>query len=288
MARVLSVQSRGGSLTMGPLSGVMAGAKTRGFGMPGVALQWFEGAGDGKSFRGGRTLSRVLDLEVRIYGANRADMLAKYGNLARIFVLENAPVTLGLLLDGEAWRTEVVRTGGGDYSFEKSETDGKTFLRTVLTVEAGDPYWTRVNSEARNITVGGLGIPLIGPGISLVQLSLSDMEGSGEATFENSGDVEAWPVWTFYPPFDSILISRDGLTLDWTAEETKDEGYLVIDTAQGTITDETGENLYGGLTPAPKFWSIPPGPSVATMALSGATGETRGTVAWHPRKVVLF
>lgn len=286
--RVLSVSSRGGTLTMGAISGVVAGAKTRGFGMPGVALQWFEGAGDGKSFRGGRTLARVLDVEVHIYGTDRNDMLSKYGNLARIFVLDNAPVTMTLTLDGQAWRGEVVRSGGGDYSFESSDTDGKTYLKTVWTMEAGDPYWTRVDSEARNISVAGLGIPLIGPGRSLVQMSLSDMEGTGAATFENSGDVEAWPLWTFYPPFDEILLTRDGLTLHWIAPALKTTGYVTIDTAQGTIEDETGANLYTGLEPAPKFWSIPNGSSSATIGLSGASGASRGTVAWHPRKVVLF
>jgi hypothetical protein len=286
MARVLSFQGKGGSLVMGEASGVKAGAKTRGFGMPGVALQWFEGAGDGASYRGGRTLPRVIDVEVRVYGTDRADMLNRYGNLARIFVQEMGEVTMTILLDGEAWRASVVRTGGLDYSFESSDTDGKTYLRTVLTVQAGDPYWTRVDSEARNIGIQGLGIPLIGPGKSLVTLSLSDMGGSGTATFENSGDVQAWPIWRFNAPFNSIYIAHAGQVLEWVG--VKAAGWIELDTQQGTVTDETGANRYAGLEPAPRFFSIPPGSTSAELVLPGATGATTGSVVWHPRKVVVF
>lgn len=287
MARVLSVSSAGGSLELGEVSGVRAGLKVRGMGMPGVSLQWFEGAGDGRSFRGGRTLSRVLDMPVKITGANRQQVLQRYSQFARIFVLDNAPVTLEVELDGEGWRAEVVRTGGGDYTMG-DDTDGSTWLRTVLTIESGDPFWTRVNSEARVITPGGLGIPLIGPGQSLVQLRMSNTEGSGTVEFTNSGDVEAWPTWRVLPPFQAFEFARGPLSLEWSQPATKTTGWIDVDSMAGTITDETGANRYDGLAAAPKFFSIPPGTSVASVLLTAATGDTRVNVAWHPRKVVLF
>lgn len=287
MARVLALSSRGGSLTLGQASGVVAGLKVRGFGMPGVSLQWFEGAGDGRSFRGGRTLSRVVDMPVKITGANRQEVLAKYSQFARIFVLENAPVLLTLELDGEGWRADVVRTGGGDYTMG-DDTDGSTWLKTVLTIESGDPYWTRVNSEARVITPGGLGIPLIGPGQSLVQLLMSNTEGSGSVEFTNTGDVEAWPTWRVLPPFSGFALQRGALNLEWNQPTLKTTGYIEVNSIDGTVTDETGANRYDGLDPAPKFFSTPPGTNSAQVILAGATGDTRVNVAWHPRKVVLF
>ncbi|QOP64780.1 minor tail protein [Microbacterium phage DelaGarza] len=287
MTRVLSVSSAGGSLELGAQSGVRAGLKVRGMGMPGVSLQWFEGAGDGRSFRGGRTLSRVLDMPVKITGANRQEVLQRYSQFARIFVLDNAPVTLEVELDGEGWRAEVVRTGGGDYTMG-DDTDGSTWLKTVLTIESGDPFWTRVNSEARVITPGGLGIPLLGPGQSLAQLRMSNTEGSGAVQFTNSGDVEAWPTWRVLPPFQAFEFERDGLTLEWSQAAVKTTGYIDVDSMAGTITDEAGVNRYDGLAAAPKFFSIPPGTSSASVILTAATGDTRVNVAWHPRKVVLF
>lgn len=287
MARVLALSSAGGALTLGPVSGVTAGLKVRGLGMPGVALQWSEGAGDGRSFRGGRTLSRVVDMPVKIVGAHRTEVLNRYSALARILVLDNAPVTMALELDGEAWRAEVVRTGGGDYTMG-DDTDGSTWLRTTFTIEAGDPYWTRVNSEARVIEPGGLGIPLIGPGQSLAQLRLSNTEGSGSVQFTNTGDVEAWPEWRVLPPFQAFEFQRDGLSLEWSQPATKTTGYIDVSSKDGTVTDETGANRYDGLAAAPKFFSIPPGTRSASVLLTAASGATRVNVAWHPRKVVLF
>lgn len=287
MARVLSLVSRGGTLEMGHQSGVRAGLKVRGLGMPGVANQWFEGAGEGKAYRGGRTLARVIDMPVMIYGTDRQDVLEKYANLARIMLAENAPVTLTVELDGEGWRTAVVRSGGGDYTFG-DDTDGSTYLKTIFTVESGEPYMTRVDSEARVITPGGLGIPLIGPGQSLVQLLLSNTEGSGAVQFTNTGDVSAWPVWTFLPPFQNFLLARDGLVLEFKQAAVKASGFIEIDAAAGTVKDENGVNRYDLLSPAPKFFSIPRGTTSANVILTGATGATRVNVAWHPRKAVLF
>lgn len=288
MRRVLALESAGGSLTMGAISGVSAGLKIRGLGMPPVALQWFEGAGEGKSFRGGRTLSRVLDMPVTIRGVNEDEVLERYSLLSRILVLENAPVLLTLEIAGAGWRAEVVRTGGGDYTMGE-DSDGLTYLKTVLTVESGAPYWERVDSEARVINPGGLGIPLIGPGQSLTQLLLSNTEGSGTVQFTNTGDVVAWPSWKFLPPFSGFVMeSPSGQILEWNQAEVKDSGYIEVDTVQGTVTDETGENRYDGLEDAPKFWPIPSGATEAHVILAGATSATRVEVAWHPRKAVLF
>lgn len=287
MARVLALSSAGGALTLGEASGVRAGLKVRGLGMPGVSLQWFEGAGDGRSFRGGRTLSRVVDMPVKITGTGRGDVLAKYSALARIFVVENAPVTLTLELDGEGWRSQVVRTGGGDYTMG-DDTDGSTWLRTTFTIESGDPYWTRVNSEARVIEPGGLGIPLIGPGQSLAQLRLSNTEGSGGVQFTNTGDVAAWPTWRVLPPFQAFELERNGLSLEWSQPTVKADGWIEVNSIDGTVKDETGANRYDGLSAAPKFFSIPPGTTTASVLLTAASGATRVNVAWHPRRVVLF
>ncbi|WKW85413.1 minor tail protein [Microbacterium phage Milani] len=287
MARVLALSSAGGSVVLGEESGIKAGLNVRGTGMPGVELQWFEGAGEGKTLQGGRALGRTVDMPIKFYGANRGEVQEKYSEVGRILLVENAPVLVTLELDGEAWRSEMVRTGGGDFTYGQ-DTDGSTYLKTVVTMESGSPYWTRVDSEARVITPGGLGIPLLGPGQSLSQLRLSNTEGSGAVQFTNTGDVAAWPTWRFLPPFQNFLLSRDGMVLAFNQAAVKTTGYIDIDSKAGTIVDENGVNRYDLLGAAPKFFSIPRGTTSAQVVLNGATSDTRVNVAWHPRKVVLF
>jgi len=162
-------------------------------------------------------------------------------------------------------------------------------LLTVITVQAGRPYWESIDSEGREIAPEGVGKGLLGPGQSLVQLILGSVDGFGSVTFSNTGDVEAWPVWTMYAPFSGFaLVRSDGLALEWVGATTKSTGYIIVDSLSGTVVDETGANRYGELEPAPKFFSIEPGTSQASVVLSAATAGSRANVAWRPRKMVLF
>lgn len=285
--RVLSLSSRGGDLVLDGSAGVKARLEVRGMGMPDVSLQWFDGAGDGSSFRGGRTLPRTIDMPVKVYGADRAEVLTRYSRLARIMSLDNAPVTLTSDYDGQQWRLDVVRTGGGDFTHGQ-DTDGSTFVMTTITVQAGDPFFERVDGEGRKIAPAGIGLGLLGPGQSLVQLILSSTDGFGDVSFNNSGDVDAWPTWTFYAPFDGFAISRDGLGLGWTGTTRKTTGSITVNTREGTVVDETGANRYGELDPAPKFFPVPVGSSTGSVVMANAAGDAHADVVWRPRKLVLF
>lgn len=285
--RLFKIESPGGSLTLDGSQGVRMRLRVRGMGMPPVALQWFAGAGDGDAFRGGRTLPRTLDLPVKINGSNRSQVLARYSALARILRLP-FEATLTALFDNDEYRLRVVRTGGGDYTMGE-DTDGSTVLMTTITVQAGAPFWEAVDGEGREITPAGVGLGLLGPGQSLVQMILGSVDGFGDVEFENTGDVDAGPVWTMYAPMTGFaLVRSDGLALEWNAGGTKSTGFIVVDALGGTVVDETGANRYDGLDPAPKFWTIPPGVSNASVVILGATGDSSAVVNWHPRKLVMF
>lgn len=285
--RLFKIESPGGSLLLNGSMGVKMRLGVRGMGMPPVSLQWFDGAGDGSSFRGGRTLPRTLDLPVKITGSDRAEVLARFSLLARILRLPLV-ATLTAMFDDDEYRLDVVRTGGGDYEIGV-DSDGSTILMTVLTVQAGSPFWEQVDSEGRSIAPTGVGLGLLGAGQSLVQLILGSVDGLGDVTFENTGDVDAWPVWTLYAPFSSFAFVRsDGLSLEWTGATAKTSGTITVDTLNGTVRDETGANRYAELEPAPKFFSIPPGTSTASIVLGDATSASRAAVNWHPRKLVMF
>lgn len=285
--RSLQISSLGGSMILDGSQGVTAGLRFRGSGLPPVALQWFEGAGDGASFRGGRTLSRVLDVPVTIRGVDRAAVNDSIGRLGRIVALRPEPARLVFNAGDESWGMDVVRTGGGDWTWGQ-DTDGSTFAKIVLTFQ-GDPFWESEDEEARLITLQGLGLGLLGAGRSLATLTVSDMDGVGSASLENTGDVEAYPTWTLYAPFTGFtLTSPRGEALQWTGTAPKAGGYIEVNTEDGTVKDETGANRYAELATAPKFWAIPRGLTAAGLALPGASGSTYARVVWRPRRLAVF
>lgn len=298
MSRSFSVQSSGGTVVLDGSEGVRARLAVRGTGMAPVGAQWFEGAGDGKTFRGGRTLARILDMPVRVYAPpddweNRELVRQRFANLARVLSIKNAPARLTLDLDvesegGDRWWADVVRVGGGDWDWGV-DTDGKSYIHTVFTFEAGDPYWTSEDQESKVISPEGVGLGLLGPGISLTQLRVGSTAGFGEVSIYNSGEVEAYPVWTLTAPFSGFSVTSErGESLVWVGDTPKASGYIVVDTKNATVVDETGANRYAELDPAPQFWNVQPGTTEASVVMSAAGGASKVTVVWNIRREVLF
>ena len=285
MSRVITISSTAGSLTFGDEAGVKAQLAVRGTGLPSVNTQWFEGVGDGATYRGARVLPRVIDVPVKVVGSSRDEILNRMSTLARILAPESGLVRFTLSLGNTSWYLDVVRTGGGDWAWD-ADTDGTTYVKTVFTLQAGDPYWTRVDESSLSISLSGLGRGLI-KATSLSKLEVSSSSALGSVTFENNGDVGAFPEWTLTAPFDGFtLTSPSGETLRWVG--TKVTGKIIIDAKAGTIVDETGANQYAALDPSPRFWKIPFGETVASITLDGATADSRVDVIWHERKWLAF
>lgn len=265
-----------------------------------VSNQWFEGAGTGKTFRGGRTLARVIDMPVKVYAPpsdpeNREIVRQRFAKLAQILSLPNAPARLTMDLNttpgtSDEWWLDVVRSGGGDWDWG-SDTDGKSFIHSVFTFEAGDPYWTSIDQESKVISPEGVGLGILGPGVSLAQLRVGSADGFGTTTISNSGEVEAYPIWTIEAPFASFTLTDSaGRTLKWTnaGGGVKSTGKIMVNTKDGTVVDETGANRYTELDTAPQFWSVPPGSTVASVVMTSAGSATRATVVWNVRREVIF
>jgi hypothetical protein len=284
MTRVMSFSSPRETVELGALSGIAAKSRLRGTGLPPVSTEWFEGAGDGASFRGGRNLARIMDVDIRVEGINREQVRERLSLIGRIFALPNV-VRLEVVLDGEAWFVDVVRTGGGDWDWS-SDTDGKTFVKTVLTVQAGDPFWTKSDAEARRVNLAGLGRGLI-KATSLSNLRLSASSAFGPVGFVNTGDVAALADWRVSAPFSGFsLISQSGETISWAG--TKLTGWIDLSSRFGTVVDELGVNRYSGLAAVPRFWSIPPGESTASVVAVDATSATQIVAIWNAKRWVMF
>ncbi|WP_372407201.1 phage tail family protein [Streptomyces luteireticuli] len=255
-------------------TGFQATAGATGFGLPSVSPQWLEGAGDGSRFRGQRVLSRDLDLPLDIVGRDRAHLTSLISRLARAVAQECSLVLVAE--DGVRWSTPVYRTGGGEIEFT-STTD----VQTVLTFRAPDPYFTA--STVSTQRVGG--DPGAAPFLSaLMSMPLAASQAIGEIQLDNHGDVPAYPTWEVHGPGrDLIVRSPTGETLRWTGSLSPTEK-LVVDTRNGTVTDGKGTNRYASLAPAPRFWTVPPGISTATVRLLDTTAASTVVCSWRPRR----
>jgi len=262
-------------------SGVQVTSGVTGFGMPPVSLQWLEGVGDGATLRGRRVPARDIDLPLLVQGSDRDELKLL---MRRLSLMLSGPCTLSFVEEGgEAWSTSVVRVGGGDYTYGK-DTVGDRDLFTVVTMRAGDPFFTS------NVTNSAVIRKFTGRGLlpKLVNLKLTSDQAFGSVVLDNTGTTGAYPVWTVQGPGNNFqAISPSGETLVWTGTLQTGET-LTFDFKRGTVVDQTGANRYAELAPAPRFWQIPPGAGTCTASMDNTTVDTTITLTWNPRAWVVI
>ena len=270
------------------LGGLTATEGLAGFGLPDVEVQWFEGAGDGATYRGSRQQPREIPLPLLISGPDRLAVRDRLSALAT--ALATPPATLRFTEpDGTSWKTSVVRIKGGDFTWGK-DTDGETFVKIPdLVLRAGDPFWTRESATVQIVKPGGAGRGLLQGAVSLSALRLASGQVIGDVTIENPGDAQAYPVTVVTGPGTSLyLTSPLGEVLTWSGVMTAGQR-RVFDHKAGTVVDETGANRYAELGPAPRFWAVPPGTQTAHVSYEGtALDSSSVTLSWHPRRWLLF
>ncbi|MFY1620036.1 phage tail family protein [Micromonospora sp. WMMD736] len=267
--------------------GVEALSGVTGLGLPPVAVNWIEGAGDGATYRGERIQPRDVDIPLYVRAPDRGQLEITLARLAKILTRE---VMLWWVEDdGQEWGLTCHRMGGGVYAYGK-DTLGETELQTIVTLRAGKPLWQARYPMSRVIVSSSAGRGLLKGTTSLSMLRLSGSTADGAILFENPGDASAYPIWTVQGPIagDSThsalqVTAPSGEQFIWDGVLTAGET-LTIDTARARVTDQTGANRYGDLLPAPRFWPIPPKDSQATVVAFGTSAATRITATWYPRK----
>lgn len=240
-----------------------------GFGLPEVQVRWFEGAGDGKTFRGSRTMPRELEMPIVIQAKDRSALNSLLSDLSRCLSPRKGLARLYFgMPDDDMWYIDIVRTGGGDWA-RKIDSDDERYIKTSLEFGAGDPYWTRERPEVFIMRPQNPDNTLL-PYLARLRLSYGGV--TGDTVISNIGDADAWPVWTLKGPFSKVtLTGPNGEILQWTGSIAETD-YLIIDTKKGMVTDSTGANRYDGLSPAPRFWSVEPGRSVISVVMEDASG----------------
>lgn len=248
-------------------TGVQALAGATGFGLPPVAVQWLEGAGNGARYRGRRAQTRTFDLPIYIDGGARPELQALWRRLV-LMLMNEAECRLRLIQDdGSSWWIDVIRTGGGELVYGQ-DTTGENDLRTVLSLTAGYPLWTAESARSRRVQLPRQKRGLL-PHLS--KLPVMPSAAFDKITVDNRGDAPAPPVWKIVGPGTRFeATSPAGESLVWAGTLLAEES-ITFDIAENTVTDHLGNNRYDELEPAPKFWSLPPGESTFTCRLSDAS-----------------
>lgn len=264
-------------------AGVQALSGVTGLGLPPVAVQWQEAAGDGAVARGQRVLPRDIDLPLDIVGRDEDHLKALIGTLAQMFADECTLVAIDEQT-GEEWYTKVRRVGGGDYVLGKDRTSTPD-VQLVVTLRAGDPYFTSTSPVQFLVGDGGTTDPYVS---NLAKQPVASSQAVGSITLDNPGDARAYPVWTVTGPGTGFKVtSPTGEVLEWVGTLASGET-LVLNTHDGSVRDGTGVNRYSSLAAAPRFWSIPPGRTTAQVYMDAITPASKVVCSFQPRRWIVL
>ena len=258
--------------------GVQARSGLSGLGLPPVSVQWIE-LSEGAKYRRTRVQSRNFDMPLDIKGRSRDELKQLMSDLALVLADE---CTLRMIdAENNQWTTRVVRTGGGDYAYG-SDTTGNLDAQIVLTLRAGDPFWTSDTVSSKQIGGDGATSAFL---VGMSAMPVASSQAIGTITLENIGDAKAYPVWEVYGPGNTFtaVSPATGETITWEGSLTAGQK-LIVDTRTGSVTDGTGTNRYAELAAAPRFWSIPPGTTTAVCSLLDTTSASKIVCSWRPRK----
>ena len=257
-------------------------ADSGGFMMPPVSNTFLEGAADGGVLRSSRVLMRPLDLGIRVIATTRTEMGAHVARLAKVMRQKSPlPRVVAEYASGEIYNLPFRYQSGLEGDYTQYNGDSFSF---VLSLMCPDPYWTANNSITLTIPVASSGrglLPLLG------QLQLENGSASGVISIENPGEVDSWPIWEITGPGGPVTIELDGIGFTIEADLLGGDK-RIVNTALGTMVDETGANMYAEFASAPKLFAIPPGISEVSIFMNSPTAGVSSLIGtYQPRKEVI-
>jgi hypothetical protein len=256
----------------------------RGLGIPSTEVRISESAADGGAWRFSKRGVREVDMPIVIVGADRGaveDNLRRLANLLRDTV---AATTLrATYATGEVWELgDGHYTGGGETQW--GDDGSQVFARWYLSLQFANPFWIREESESFSLGAG------VGSGDFVTNLSEMSIVGSqaiGDITVENSGDVDAYPVWIFRGPAESVHVeAQSGASFTYAVPILLGES-ITVDTRAGTVVDSSGGNQYSNLGPSPRMFLLPAGNSQISVEATGADENTLVSMYYRPRKEIV-
>jgi phage-related protein len=237
-------------------------------------------AQDGARLRAVRVRPREVTVPVAVVGADQTEVRTTLRTLMRTLNPKRGDGRLRVTGPDGTVRDLTCRYSQG---LEISEQFEKFvgWQRAVLVLRAVDPYWYDTAATSTTYTV-----ETPEPFFPIFPLKLNSDTVLGTQTVDNTGDVEAFPVWTVHGPCTSITLanSTTGQTIDLPITLTSTQ-VVTIDTRpfRKTVRRDDGTNLYGSLSTSSALWVLPTGLSTITVELPGATVDSYVTLTYSRR-----
>lgn len=255
-----------------------------GMGIPSTVVRIDDSASDGGVWRFSKRGIREMDLPIVVFGEDRIAVESNLRRLANLLHDLSSSTTLRASYStGEVWElSEGHYVAGAETT--KGEDAGQAWSRWVVTMQFANPFWIRQQTESFSVGVPDTGRSLIP---YFAEMRVTGSQAIGEIDIENVGDVDAYPVWTLKGPADFVEISsQSGLSFTYDAVIPA-ETTITVNTAAGTVVDQTGANMYSNLGPSPKLFTLPAGNSTVNVEATGAETSTIISLYYQPRKEVV-
>lgn len=251
-----------------------------GWGMAPVVNAWFEGAGDGELLSSTRRSGRQLTIPVSAFGATRDEVQTNIRNLVRVI---RDPFTIYVDYDdGSSYYIGAVYTDGAEGVYGAAPEMQADMSLTFL---CPDPYWTSVQTQSFTVAPASAG-PLLP---DLAQLQVASSSAFGTTTITNTGDVSSNPTWKIQGPGNAITLAIGSKSLTLNTTLTSSDLVTIQFTNGGwTVTNASGVNLYGSLSPAPTFPTIPRGTTTATVQMAGTAIGSYISATYPERREVAY
>lgn len=219
---------------------------------------------DGGRFKSVVASPADMNLPLLIKCADESTLYSELETMASWFDPKLGDGQLQIASPNGHTRVRVCRYVAGLEEDDSEGNRGPGWRQVVLAFRAMDPYWHDTSAQTHDF------------GSATVTASLT-----------NSGDVEAWPVWTLHGVFTAVTLLNNttGATLTITKTLTSAQS-ITIDTTPfvKSVKREDGSNQFSTITSAPpNLWSLATGNNSITVTITGGGTNCDVSVSYTQR-----
>lgn len=238
--------------------------------------------GVGTRLRNVRVDGRDMVLPISIITASMASLHDVTRDLLTWFDPTKGDGTLTVMAPDGSERQITARYRGGLEMAEAQDSLGNGWRKAVLRLRAPYPYWEDTADVTQTFS-SGVGVATFFP---FFPITLLPSQVFGTTSLANTGDLEAWPVWTFTGPGSEPSVSNLTTGETFTSSLTLAAGEtLTVDTRPGqkSVVDSSGNNQFRTLSVASSLWSLQPGTNSLSLGMGATTGASSIALAYRRR-----
>ena len=242
----------------------------------------------GGFFRGSRAIPRELFLPVVIRDQNRDNVLARRRELIRAIAPHKGECVIkSAWPDGSPRSIRCRYIDGIDAGEQGAGEWGITVLKYGLRFIADDPYTFGDQLDEQWDFTAATRLELPMPGADTFYEVVTSPLLSDGSLITNTGDVDAYPSWTFIGPFTQVTLGNSttgkSFTMLYTAATNANKLFVVTAPGETSIVDENGVNRWDTLTAGYSLWPLIQGDNVIDVALVGAGTGTSALMSYRPQ-----